>query len=187
MLTYYLIEIICEYLDDVKDRYNLHLTCQYYYTIYRDEGNLCWDCNIFSDKWEIGMLRCDICHYDQHIQCGKFKIFNNRLVCQYCYINRCESCFQFRYDNFECLYCEMIVGYCCVHFYGIVGPLGTNTNKDTCICVMCRDKIIYTCRKCLHRFDSDGPTYVEDVVYCDKCDGECEYGYERGCFWSYSY
>ncbi len=69
MLSYYLIELICDNLNNSKDRFKLHLTCQHYYQNYRT-NRICIYCYQKMDKWEKWEeTKCEECDRHYHRKC----------------------------------------------------------------------------------------------------------------------
>ncbi len=168
MLPYYLIGLICDYLDKTKDRFNLHVCCQYYYHNYMKEGHdLCWDCDKYLDKWE---RKCDHCDDYYHEWCGQFEIINNSNLCRRCYGERCQSCFKTIYEKGKCIFCFTLVGYCCTQYY-YEYSITIRESIVPCICIACRNKVKYLCYDCQHVFMPEGPTYL--VCGDDTCCGQC--------------
>ena len=173
MLPYYLIGIICDYLDKTKDRLNLHVTCNSYWTKYqkvRFDG--CQKCHRLLDKWN---KFCYICDDSYHRRCHRFRKIKGVDVCRRCSRNICHKCLKYseyigytEYDSdiIKCIYCKMqVIQSCCA---GYIYP-----DENDCICIDCQDKYRLSCQDCGH-----SPTPGEhhcigiDELDCNHCGSD---------------
>ncbi len=184
MLSYYLISIICDYLDKTEDRYNLHMCCKYYYNNYQficcyTKSRLdklekigyqkCQKCGLFLDRWD---KSCDICFHYYHQACIPFILIKGKDVCKNCSQYVCQLCLNRDLRRLTCIHCLKKVGFsCCVQCWGYDN--GNEEFKAVCTCVDCINNVVCYCDHCGNEnldlpksfhFNSD-----DRLFKCKKC------------------